>query len=89
MANYQLMRTIIPLSGQCEWAIDIDKNTINNFRIKPISEYINFNDDRNCILYSHQDNLKHLYESTSATFFESVLKPELRGWAPILTDSSD
>lgn len=86
MANYQLMRTIIPLSGQCEWAIDIDKNALSNFRIKPISEYINFNDDRNCILYSHQDNLKHLYESTSATFFESVLKPELRGWAPILTD---
>ena len=49
MANYQLMRTIIPLSGQCEWAIDIDKNTISNFRIKPISEYINFNNDRNCI----------------------------------------
>lgn len=86
MANYQLMRTLIPLSGQCEWAIDIDKNSISNFRIKPISEYIDFIDSRDCIQHEHQYNLKNLYESTSDTFFESILKPELRGWAPILTD---
>ncbi len=89
MANYHLMRTIVPLSGQCEWAIDINTEGVENFHLRPISDYINYVEDRNWLLYDHHNNLKHLYEKTSDTFFKSIINPKLEIGHPEITDKQE
>ena len=84
--NCTLARTIIPLSGQLEWAVSITNGAPASLDIRPVSEHIDFVNTRNSLLYEHQYNIKHLYESIHDSFYTSVLKPELRSWGPVRTD---
>lgn len=86
MKNYQLARTIIPLSGQVEWDVRLNAQGVESLTIAPVSPHINYVKSRNAFLDSHEYNVRALKHDIADTFYESVLSPRMRGWQPIITE---
>lgn len=84
--NYKLMRTIIPLSGQLEWAFDINATGLENFHIRPVSQALYYTPSRDFLMYAHQENIPDIYKKTKYKFFNNEIDANKRTWFPEITD---
>lgn len=92
MNNYQLTKTNILLGGQMQWNLQVKNNKNNNLKItdfflSPISKWISFTKpDRDSLNYTHEENIKDLYNTIEADFYELKLDPRLQTKMPIITE---
>lgn len=94
MNNYQLYRTNAKLGGQVAWNLVLEdtvdgKLAVNYFDLTPISPNVNYKygQNRDCIRYSHQENLRTLYKEIKGQFYDAVIDPRLTTIYPILDDN--
>ena len=92
MNNYQLYRTNPKLGGQVAWNIVLDGTggelKVRDFSLAPYSPYAKFayNEDRDWLRYSHQENVSHLYGLTKGTFYDPCIDSRLTGCYPLLDE---
>lgn len=91
MNNYQLYRTNTKLGGQVSWNLvleDADQQnlSVRYFDLTPISPNINYRYGQNtdCIYYSHQENLRTLYNEIKGQFYDAAIDPRLTTLYPII-----
>ena len=94
MNNYQLLSTNIMLGGQMKWNLQIkgfkDELCVDDFFLSPISKWIPYDKpDRPYLNYSHDENIKDLYNTIKGDFFETKLDPRLTIKTPIIVDKED
>ena len=94
MNNYQLLNTNILLGGQQEWNICVrglgDQLYIQDFFLSPISKWISYSrPDKSLLNYTHNDNIKDLYNTIKGDFFELKLDPKLLTKMPIITSDPE
>ena len=92
MNNYQLLSTNVLLGGQMKWNLQInnygDELYIDDFFLSPISKWIPYSKpDRFSLNYSHDENIKDLYNTIRSDFFETKLDPRLNTKLPIITET--
>lgn len=92
MNNYQLLSTNVLLGGQMKWNLQInnygDELYIDDFFLSPISKWIPYSKpDRLSLNYSHDENIKDLYNTIRSDFFETKLDPRLNTKLPIITET--
>lgn len=93
MNNYQLYRTNAKLGGQVAWNLVLEdtasgKLTVKYFDLTPISPNVNYRygQNRDCVRYSHQENLRTLYKEIKGQFYDAVIDPRLTTIYPILDE---
>lgn len=91
MNNFQLYRTNVRLSGQVAWNLvlqnnDAGKLEVRYFDISPLSPYVNYkyNQNRECLKYTHQENLRTLYKEIKGQFYDACIDPQLKTIYPII-----
>ena len=94
MNNYQLTKTNVLLGGQMKWNLQVrgcqDELCVTDFFLSPISKWINYiRPDRPTLNYSHDENIKDLYNTIRGDFFETKLDPRLSVKTPIIVDNED
>jgi hypothetical protein len=94
MNNYQLASTNISLGGQMMWNLQIKGCKgglcVSDFFLSPISKWIPYNrPDRDLLNYSHEENIKDLFDTISGDFFETKLDPIFSTKMPIITDNPE
>lgn len=94
MNNYQLASTNISLGGQMMWNLQIKGCKgglcVNDFFLSPISKWIPYNrPDRDLLNYSHEENIKDLFDTISGDFFETKLDPIFSTKMPIITETPE
>ena len=94
MNNYQLYRTNVKLGGQVAWNLILDdtpdgKLKVSYFDVTPISPYVDYKYGQNtdCLRYSHQENVRELYNQVKGQFYEACINPELKTIYPILGEN--
>ena len=76
--SYQLFKTTPYLSGQQQIDLEVKPNKdileAYDLHVVPISDKVVFNESGNRVSlnYKHRENIKHLYELTSGTFFDAL-----------------
>lgn len=76
--SYQLFKTTPYLSGQHQIDLEVKPNNgaleVYDLHIVPISDKVVFNESgkRISLNYKHNENIKHLYDLTSDTFFDAL-----------------
>ena len=92
MNNYQLYRTNAKLGGQVAWniilgSVEGDLN-VTNFCLSPYSPYASFayNEDRDWLRYTHQENVSHLYKQIKGSFYDPCIDSRLSGHYPLLDE---
>lgn len=94
MNNYQLASTNISLGGQMMWNLQIKGCKgglcVSDFFLSPISKWIPYNrPDRDLLNYSHEENIKDLFDTISGDFFEAKLDPIFSTKMPIITENPE
>lgn len=94
MNNYQLASTNISLGGQMMWNLQIKGCEgglcVSDFFLSPISKWIPYNrPDRDLLNYSHEENIKDLFDTISGDFFETKLDPIFSTKMPIITEKPE
>lgn len=75
---YQLAKTSPLLSGQVRWDMCLSygdsKPEVSSLHIVPLNNRINYNErnNRNDLNYTHQENIKYLYNQISGDFYSSM-----------------
>lgn len=92
MNNYQLYRTNAKLGGQIAWNIILGSTegdlNVTNFCLSPYSPYASFayNEDRDWLRYTHQENVSHLYKQIKGSFYDPCIDSRLSGHYPLLDE---
>lgn len=94
MNNYQLASTNISLGGQMMWNLQIKGCKgglcVSDFFLSPISKWIPYNrPDRDLLNYSHEENIKDLFDTISGDFFETKLDPIFSTKMPIIIEKPE
>ena len=90
MDNYQLYRTNPRLGGQVAWNMVLEniggELKVDKFSLSPYSPYASFayNEDRDWLRYTHQDNVVHLYKLIKGSFYDPCIDSRLSGHYPLL-----
>lgn len=94
MNNYQLASTNVLLGGQMMWNLQIKgckgDLCVSDFFLSPISKWIHYDrPDRDLLNYSHEENIKDLYDNIRGDFFETKLDPLFSTKMPIITETPE
>ena len=90
MNNYQLYRTNVKLGGQVSWNLVVDNVNgdlvVKYFDLTPISPYVNYKygQNRDCLNYTHQENLRDLFKQIKGQFYDACINPQLKTKYPII-----
>jgi hypothetical protein len=92
MNNYVLNKTNVLLGGQMKWNLSLSsigsKMYVNDFYLSPISESIYFDrPDREELNYTHQENIKDLYDNITSDFFNYSKDNTILKYPLILNDN--
>lgn len=93
MNNYQLTKTNVLLGGQMKWNLQVksdmnDNLEIEDFFLSPISPGINYvKPDRDVLNYTHHENIKDLYDTIKADFYELNIDQKFSIKLPIISEN--